>query len=74
MSPKRLSLFHYDVVRELCAKCAKEKFHFVPTDATPEAGRCSQCGADTSLADLSDTAIGRLITQPNGELIIVPRI
>lgn len=74
MATKRLSLFHYDVVRELCAKCAKEKFHFVPTDAVPEAGYCSGCGASTALADVSDTSIVRLVTQPNGEMIFVPTI
>ena len=72
MSTKRLSLFHYDVVRELCAKCAKEKFHFVPTDAVPEAGYCSGCGSSMALADLSDTSIGRLVTQENGEMVFVP--
>jgi hypothetical protein len=74
MPTSRLSLFHYDVVRELCAECAKEKFHFVPTGAAPEPGHCSRCGAETSLADLSETSIIRLVTQPNGEVVVVPVI
>lgn len=58
----RLSLFNYDVVRELCAKCGGEKFQFVPTgeDATPSA--CS-CGSERELVDLSDTSIRRLVTR-----------
>ena len=58
----RLSLFHYDVVRELCAKCGGEKFQFVPTgeDATPTP--CN-CGSERELVDLSDTSIRRLVTR-----------
>ena len=74
MATDRLSLFHYDVVRELCAACAKEKFHFVPTGGDPEPGHCSRCGAETRLADLSETSIIRLVTQPNGDVVVVPMI
>src|SRR5438128_425415 len=33
MSFSRVSLFHYDVVRELCETCRNERFHFVPIAA-----------------------------------------
>jgi hypothetical protein len=74
MTRSRLSLFHYDLVRELCEHCRNERFHFVPIDATPEPGRCSNCGRDRKLAELSDTSIIRLVTQPNGEVVVVPLI
>lgn len=74
MPPKRLSLFHYDVVRELCDDCSKEKFHFVPAGTSPEAGACVRCGAPARIADLSDTSIFRLVTREDGEVVVVRRI
>ena len=74
MSRSHLSLFHYDVVRELCDHCRKERFHFVPTGTAPATGTCPRCGAERKLADFSDTAVIRLVTQPNGEVVIVPVI
>lgn len=73
MSAKRLPLFHYDVLRELCAACAKESFQFVPSGEVAKPGHCSGCGAQTHLADLSDTSLIRLVTQPNGEMFVVAR-
>jgi hypothetical protein len=72
MPSKRLSLFHYDLVRELCETCRKERFHFVPTGTAASTGTCRNCGGDGQVADLSDTSIMRLVTQPNGEVVIVP--
>jgi len=69
---KRLSLIHYDLVRELCDSCRKERFHFVPPGSTASTGICAECGGDGRVADMSDTAIMRLVTQPNGEMVIVP--
>ena len=74
MSRSRLSLFTYDVVRELCDHCRKERFHFVPIGAAPAPGTCPACGTERKLADVSDTAIMRLVTQPNGEMVVVPVI
>ena len=75
MSHIRLSLFHYDVVRELCERCRSERFHFVPIGAAaPAPGRCSHCGADGKLTDTSDTSIVRLVTRPGGEMVVVPVI
>jgi hypothetical protein len=75
MSKKRLSLINYDVLRELCDACRKERFHFVPAGAEPATGPCRKCGSDSSkLADMSDTAIFRLVTQPNGDMVVVPMI
>ncbi len=75
MSFSRLSLFHYDVVRELCDGCRNERFHFVPIGAAaPATGQCRHCGADGKLADLSNTSIVRLVTRPDGEMVIVPVI
>ena len=71
---KRLSLINYDVVRELCDHCRRERFHFVPPGAAPAPGRCQSCGRDAKIADVSDTSIIRLVTQPNGEMVIVPLI
>ena len=70
----RLSLFNYDVVRELCDNCRQERFHFVPIGAAPATGTCPRCGNERKLADVSDTAIFRLITQANGEVVVVPVI
>ena len=72
MSRSRLSLFTYDVVRELCDHCSKERFHFVPTGAAPALGTCPRCGSQRKLAEISDTAIMRLVTQPDGEVVVVP--
>lgn len=74
MSLKRLSLVHYDVMRELCEQCRSERFHFVPIGASPEAGTCRSCGGEGRMADLSDTSIIRLITLPGGEMVVVPII
>ena len=74
MSRSRLSLFNYDVVRELCENCSKERFHFVPIGAAPATGECRGCGGEGTGSDLSDSAIMRLVTQPNGDVVIVPVI
>ena len=74
MSRSRLSLITYDVVRELCDHCRKERFHFVPIGAAAAPGTCPRCGSERKLADVSDTAILRLVTQPNGEVVVVPVI
>lgn len=74
MSRERLSLIHYDVLRELCDSCRKERFHFVPIGAAPAMGPCRECGADSKLADVSDTAVWRLMTKPSGEIVVVPVI
>lgn len=71
MSADRLPLFHFDVMRELCDDCRRERFHFVPTGAAAAPGHCPACGARRRLADVSDTSIIRLVTQPNGEVVIV---
>ena len=74
MSLKRLSLVHYDVLRELCESCCSERFHFVPIGAAAEAGICRSCGREAKMADLSDSSIMRLITLPDGEMVVVPII
>ncbi|HEX9986540.1 MAG TPA: hypothetical protein VGF69_25000 [Thermoanaerobaculia bacterium] len=72
---QRLSLINYDVLRELCDHCRKERFHFVPIGAAPATGNCKSCGAATTeLAEMTDTSVFRLITHPNGEMVIVPLI
>jgi len=74
MSFSRVSLFHYDVVRELCETCRNESFHFVPIGAPdPAPGRCT-CGEDRKLADTSNTSIVRLVTKPDGQMVVVPVI
>ncbi len=72
MNTKRVSLINYDLLRELCDHCRRERFHFVPMGAAPEPGRCSNCGNDGKLADMSESAIWRLVMQPNGEMKVVP--
>lgn len=74
MSTKRLSLINYDVLRELCDSCRRERFHFVPIGAAPEPGVCSACGTQRQLADISDSSIFRLVTDDDGEISIVPLI
>lgn len=75
MAKDRLSLINYDVLRELCDHCRKERFHFVPMGAAPATGPCKSCGSgDSRLADISDTAIWRLITHANGDVVVVPMI
>ena len=75
MSFSRVSLVHYDVVRELCERCRNERFHFVPIGAAaPAPGACSRCGGDGRLADTSNTSIIRLVTRPDGEMVVVPVI
>jgi len=71
---KRLSLINYEVVRELCESCRRERFHFVPPGAAPVPGVCKACGRESKLADMSDSSIFRLVTEPNGEMVIVPLI
>jgi hypothetical protein len=72
---KRLSLITYDVVRELCDTCRRERFHFVPIGtAAATDGPCKHCPGEAKVADMSDTSVFRLVTQPNGEVVIVPRI
>ena len=71
---KRLPLINYEVVRELCESCRRERFHFVPPGSAPATGACKGCGRDSTLADMSDSSIFRLMTDPNGELVIVPLI
>jgi hypothetical protein len=72
MSRERLSLFHYDVMRELCDNCRNERFHFIPTGAHPDTGSCPRCGTARKLADFSDTAVIRLVTEANGDVVVVP--
>ena len=74
MQPKRVSLFHYDVVRELCDQCRKERFHFVPIGAAPAASACKRCGNEGRIADTTDTSLFRLVTGEDGELVVVPFI
>jgi hypothetical protein len=74
MMRERLPLIHYDVLRELCDRCRGERFHFVPPGTAPATGACRKCGSEAKLADVSDTSIYRLVTQPNGEVVIVPLI
>jgi hypothetical protein len=62
----------YDVLRELCDSCRKERFHFVPMGAEPTTGPCRQCGAESKLADLSDSSVMRLITHAIGDFTVVP--
>lgn len=71
---QRLSLINYDVLRELCDHCRNERFHFVPQGAEPATGPCRNCGRDSKLADVSDTSIWRLMTNENGEVVVVPMI
>jgi hypothetical protein len=72
MSKHRLSLISYDVLRELCDHCRKERFHFVPIGAPHATGACTSCGADSKLADVSDTGVWRLLTRADGEVVVVP--
>jgi len=71
MPPTRLSLFHYDVVRDQCWKCGAERFHFVPKGANPAPSPCRHCGMEPRVVDLSDTAVRRLVTNESGEMVIV---
>ncbi|HVR37503.1 MAG TPA: hypothetical protein VMU84_00290 [Thermoanaerobaculia bacterium] len=71
---ERLSLINYDVLRELCDHCRRERFHFVPIGAEPATGECRTCGAESRLAELSETAITRLVTRRDHDLVIVPLI
>ena len=73
MSRDRIALFHYDVRRELCDDCRSERFHFVPTGAEPEPVECA-CGTQRRMADVTDTSLLRLVTQANGDVIVVPLI
>src|SRR5258708_11748503 len=69
MARKRLSLVHYDLLRELCESCRRERFHFVPIGAVPAEGPCRNCGAEARMADLSDSSIYRLVAPPNSDAI-----
>lgn len=69
---QRLSLVNYDVLRELCDACRKERFHFVPLGTDPATGPCRRCGSTSHLAEMSDTAIWRLITNAKGDVVVVP--
>ncbi len=71
---RRVSLINFDLLRELCEQCRRERFHFVPIGESPVTGLCKSCGADSRLADMSDTAVWRLITKPNGEVVVVPLV
>jgi hypothetical protein len=71
---QRLSLVNYDVLRELCDNCRRERFHFVPMGAAPATGPCKHCGSESKLADVSDTSVWRLVTQSTGEVVVVPLI
>lgn len=73
MSRDRITLFNYDVRRELCDDCSSERFHFVPPGTQPATGACV-CGTERRLADMTDTSLIRLVTQPNGDIKIVPVI
>ena len=72
MASERLSLVHYDLLRELCDHCRKERFHFVPMGASATTGPCQRCGEESKLAEVSDTAVWRLMTKPNGDIVVVP--
>lgn len=74
MERERLSLITYDVVRELCDNCRRERFHFIPIGTAPATGACRKCGSESHVADFSDTAVIRLVTTENGEVVIVPLI
>jgi NMD protein affecting ribosome stability and mRNA decay len=72
MKRNRLSLVNYDVLRELCIACENERFHFVPIGSAVETGACDDCGSERHLAEVSESAIARLITQPERDVVIVP--
>lgn len=72
MPNTRLSLINYDVMRERCDSCSGERFHFVPMGTAPATGACKSCGAPSKIADMSDTAVIRLINKPNGDVVVVP--
>jgi len=74
MSKNRVSLVNYDLLRELCDHCRKERFHFVPIGDSPMTGTCKNCGSDSKLAEVSDTSIWRLMTKANGEVVVVPLV
>ena len=74
MASERVSLINYDLLRELCDTCRKERFHFVPIGAAAATGPCKSCGSDSKLAEVSDTAIWRLMTRPNGEVVVMPLV
>ena len=69
-----MRLITYDLLRELCDHCRREHFHFVPIGAIPAPGRCRECGAQGKVTEMSDSAVWRLVTQPNGEMTVVPVI
>lgn len=69
---QRLSLVNFDVLRELCDSCRKERFHFVPLGTDPATGACRRCGSASHLAEMSESAVWRLITHANGDVVVVP--
>ena len=72
MSTNRVSLVHFDLLRELCEHCRNERFQFVPMGTDAATGTCRNCGSDLKRAEVSDTAIWRLMTKPNGEVVVIP--
>ena len=70
---EHLSLYNYDLFRDLCDNCRRERFHFVPIGAAPAPSRCSACGSEAKVTDLSDTAVMRLVTRSDGEVVIMRR-
>jgi hypothetical protein len=70
---QRLPLINYDVLRELCDSCRKERFHFVPSGAHPATGPCRNCGDESKIAEMTKSAVWRLI-DTNGDVVIVPVI
>jgi hypothetical protein len=74
MASERVSLVNYDLLRELCGTCEGERFHFVPIGGPAETGPCKTCGADSKFAEVSDTSIWRLMTKPNGDVVVMPMI
>jgi hypothetical protein len=74
MASERVSLVNYDLLRELCDTCRQERFHFVPIGAAPATGPCKHCGSDSRLAEVSDTAVWRLITNASGDVVVMPLV
>jgi hypothetical protein len=74
MASERVSLVNYDLLRELCDTCRQERFHFVPIGAAPATGPCKHCGSDSRLAEVSDTSVWRLMTDANGNVVVMPLV
>ena len=71
MSSNRLPLITYDVLREVCGFCSGERFQLVPNGEPASPGECRHCGKETELADLSDTAIRRLVSGGDRGMVVV---